>query len=62
VYDTDIELESEKPNELEIIEEKCKSKEEVQNHFQTLRDRIYSIVTGGRNKIWQRNKKRNLYP
>ncbi len=47
--------------ELEIIEEKLKSKEEVWNHFQNLKDKVYSIVTGGREKIWQRNKKRNLY-
>lgn len=60
--ETDIEFESETPKELEIIEEKLKSKEEVKNHFQNLRDRVYSIVMGGREKIWQRNKKRNLHP
>ncbi len=61
VYGTD-KTTSNEQNEIEFLEEKVKSKEEIEWHFQRLRDRIYNLVVGGKDKVWQRNKKRNFYP
>jgi hypothetical protein len=62
LYETDNKITSSEKNEIEFLEEKVKPPEEIECHFQNLRDKINNLVIGGKDKIWQRNKKRNLYP
>ncbi len=60
--ETENKVTSKEQNEIEFLEENVKSSQEIKFHFQRLRDRIYNLVVGGKEKIWQRKKKRNLYP